>query len=91
MFSRPRMLIPIRICFQVPAITREFGITLVVSPLKGLFIRFVRTKSTNRYQEVQLTDVIALMLDQVTGLIDRGIPAAFLQDTTPAHELAKVS
>jgi bloom syndrome protein len=70
------------VCFQVPAVTIEHGITIVIVPIIG--------KSCSPLQSAQAYR-IALMHDQVSSLQEKGIQAASLCSTTPPGDIAEVS
>lgn len=67
-----------RVCFQVPAVTIEYGITVVVSPLLG------------EHSEKLLLTTTALMRDQVAGLQAKGIQAYQLSEKTDHMEVREV-
>ena len=62
------------VCFQVPAVTQEYGVTIVVSPLLGKFAFILPFRDTD--------GCAALMKDQVQGLNEKGIKAAMLYEKT---------
>ena len=71
-----------RVCFQVPAVTIEHGITIVIVPIIG------KLQGASRGIKADHT---ALMHDQVSSLQERGIQAASLCSTTQPSAVAEVS
>ena len=63
-----------RVCFQVPALTLEYGVTIVVSPLLG------KPPSASCVSPADTSK--ALMKDQVAGLLAKGIKATMLFEKT---------
>lgn len=71
-----------RLCFQVPAVTLEFGITLVVSPLKGELANRMRANRAH---------ILALMHDQVNALVAKNIRAMMACNDTSTEDQKEVS
>jgi bloom syndrome protein len=69
------------LCFQVPALAEQHGITLVISPLLGAPLLFHQYRSDC---------VPALMRDQIAKLRSLGVPAAALTSNSTPQDRARV-
>lgn len=67
------------VCFQVPAVTIEYGITIVVSPLLG-----------ESFLINERADLSALMRDQVSSLKEKGITAYQLSEKSSIEDIREV-
>lgn len=74
-----------RVCFQVPAVTLQHGITIVIVPILGEPSVLIASCS-----ETIRADQSALMNDQIDALHDRGLEAASLCSSTPPAEIKEV-
>lgn len=84
------------LCFQVPAVAEEHGLTLVISPLLCEFFRHLKLREIVVNSGMILTiwiwlTSIALMQDQITALKSLNIPCAMLSSKSNPNEQTAAS